>query len=256
MTTIETDTLIEEYGEWLKRESSIRKIGEWHEITLPFLDRSNDDLCFYAKTDGQTIDFTDDGYTIESFSQNGLTLTDARRDRASRLARKYGAKIELDGQITLSSDGVHADAMNRYAQALTGIGSMLETSQKRVAEYFADDVAQKLDECNVFYTPNIGIRGISNYENNFDFLFQRSAKHPTRFCQAPNRLDRDSVRAIMFGWNDTRKAPERTDSKLIIIGDDREGPLQDSAVQALDNYGVPVIPYSELPRRALIDLAA
>ena len=65
--------------------------------------------------------------------------------------------------------------------------------------YFADDVALKLDSCHVFYTPNVGIRGVSSYEHNFDFLFQRSANHPTRFCQAPNRFDKDAVKDIMFG---------------------------------------------------------
>ena len=87
--------------------------------------------------------------------------------------------------------------------------------------YFADDVALKLDSCHVFYTPNVGIRGVSSYEHNFDFLFQRSANHPTRFCQAPNRFDKDAVKDIMFGWDDTKKDPKRRDSRLIVIGDDR-----------------------------------
>ena len=43
--TTATDELIAEYGEWLKRESSVRNVGEWREVTLPFLDRSNDDLA-------------------------------------------------------------------------------------------------------------------------------------------------------------------------------------------------------------------
>ena len=94
--------------------------------------------------------------------------------------------------------------------------------------YFADDVALKLDSCHVFYTPNVGIRGVSSYEHNFDFLFQRSANHPTRFCQAPNRFDKDAVKDIMFGWDDTKK----------------------------DSNGVTVIPYSKLDERALVELAA
>ena len=94
--------------------------------------------------------------------------------------------------------------------------------------YFADDVALKLDSCHVFYTPNVGIRGVSSYEHSFDFLFQRSANHPTRFCQAPNRFDKDAVKDIMFGWDDTKKDPKRRDSRLIVI--------------AFRNYGVPLSP--------------
>lgn len=128
--------------------------------------------------------------------------------------------------------------------------------QRRVAEYFADDVATVLDGCNVFYTASVGIRGVSRYEHSFDFIFQRSANHPTRFCQAPNKFDKDAVRNIMWGWEDTRKAKERADAKLVVIGDDREGPLQDGASEAFANCGVSVIPYSQLAKRAPQELAA
>lgn len=181
--SIKPDELIEEYGEWLKHESSAKDLGEWKEITLPMFDHSNDDLIFYAKTAGERIMFTDDGYTLESFRQNGVTITEARRERMERIARKYGAGIKND-EIVLESDGRRGDAMNRYAQALIGVGSMMEAAQRRVAEYFADDVATVLDGCNVFYTASVGIRGVSRYEHSFDFIFQRSANHPTRFCQA------------------------------------------------------------------------
>ncbi len=59
-------------------------------------------------------------------------------------------------------------------------------------------------------------------------LFQRSANHPTRFCQAPNRFDKDVVKDIMFGRDDTKK----------------------------DSNGVTVIPYSKLDERAPVELAA
>lgn len=87
--------------------------------------------------------------------------------------------------------------------------------------YFADDVALKLDSCHVFYTPNVGIRGVSSYEHNFDFLFQRSANHPARFCQAPNRFDVAARRA--------HRVPQ---------------------------LRCAVIPYSKLEERAPVELAA
>lgn len=249
------DDLVDEYTEWLRHESSMRSFGEWREIMLPFLDDSNDDLCFYAKDSDGTIMFTDDGFTLESFRMGGVTITPARRERMERIARRFGASI-VNGDITLESKRNHADAMNRYIQALTHIGGMMESAQRRVSEYFADDVALVLDQCNVFYTPSVSIRGVSNYEHSFDFLFQRSANHPTRFCQAPNHFDRDAVKSIMWDWEDTRRAAERADSKLIVIGDDREDPLQATAFEAFTNCGVTVIPYSELPSRAQQELAA
>lgn len=254
--TAVTDELVAEYGEWLRRESSVRRVGEWREVTMPFLDRSNDDLCFYVRTADGITSFTDDGYTMASFDLNGVTITDSRRERIERLALRFGAAVGADGQITLETEGSRPDAMNRFVQALTDIGSMLETSQKRVLSYFADDVALKLDSCDVFYTQNVDVRGVSGYAHSFNFLFQRSANHPTRFCQAPNRFDKDAVKSIMFAWDDTKKDPKRKDSQLIVIGDDRQSPLQRGALTAFHNYGVTVIPYSRLDQQAPIALAA
>ena len=96
----DVDGLVDEYTEWLRRESSTRSFGEWREITMPFLDDSNDDLCFYAKDSNGSIMFTDDGFTLESFRMNGVSLTPARRERMERIARRFGASI-VNGDITL-----------------------------------------------------------------------------------------------------------------------------------------------------------
>lgn len=117
---IKPDELIEEYSAWLRRESSARDLGEWKEIVLPLLDGSNDYVMFYAKASKSGIMFTDDGYTLESFHQNGLKITPARQDRMERIARRFGAKIR-DNEVTLESDGNRADAMNRFAQALLAL---------------------------------------------------------------------------------------------------------------------------------------
>ena len=89
--TTATDELIAEYGEWLKRESSVRNVGEWREVTLPFLDRSNDDLCFYVRTTDGVTSFTDDGYTMASFDHHHRIET--RAHQSSRPAfRRHGRR--------------------------------------------------------------------------------------------------------------------------------------------------------------------
>lgn len=55
------DDLIDDYGEWIKKETTSRHVGDWREITLPLLDSSNDEIGFYAKDEGPGIRFTDDG---------------------------------------------------------------------------------------------------------------------------------------------------------------------------------------------------
>lgn len=248
-------SFIDEYGEWLKQESTIREIGKWHEVTFPFLDQSNDRLCFYMRAKDGITSFTDDGYTIAALTGNGISITDKRRERITAMTRRFGAILEQDGQITLEAEGNRPDALNRFIQALTDVQAMHETSRRKVAEYFMDDVAAMLDSHGVYYTQGISVHGASGYEHSFDFLFQRSANHPTRFCQSPNRLDRSMAERIIFAWNDTEKDTKRTGSRLYVIGDDREHELNESSVQALENYGIITIPFSELPSR-VIELAA
>ena len=256
MSDTRTADIITEYGEWLRHEASVRAVDEWQEIVFPFLDQSNDQLCFYTRTRDDVTEFTDDGYAIAALDREGIAITPARRERLDGIARRFGASIGDDWEITLRTDGSRADGMNRFIQTMCDVTSMRETAQRRVAEYFADDVAAALDEYGVFYTPGISVHGSSGFEHSFDFLFQRSASHPTRFCQAPNRFDRETVERIIFAWTDTEKAPERKGSRLVIIADDRERRLRDDPVAALDSYGIPVIPFSQLPERAPIELAA
>ena len=109
----------------------MRNVGEWREVTLPFLDRSNDDLCFYVRTTDGVTSFTDDGYTMASFDLNGVTITESRRERINRLALRFGAMVGDDGQITLETEGSRPDAMNRFVQAFVYAGMQDECGQTR-----------------------------------------------------------------------------------------------------------------------------
>ena len=157
-------------------------------------------MLYVRTTDGVTS-FTDDGYTMASFDLNGVTITESRRERINRLALRFGAMVGDDGQITLETEGSRPDAMNRFVQALTDIGSMLETSQKRVLSYFADDVALKLDSCQVFYTPNVGIRGVSSYEHSFGLPVpaQRQPSDPVLPGSEPIRQGRREGHHVRLG---------------------------------------------------------
>lgn len=245
--------LLDDYTSWLRKSSAVERVGEWNEVTLPFLDCSGDDLVFYVRIDrSNSVAFTDDGYTFATLNHKGVSITEKRLERMQCLARRYGVSITNKGEVTLDAEDSYANALNRYAQALLSLNSMTEVSRRHVAEYFADDVAKVLESCNVYCTANVIIRGVSGYEHSFDFLFQRSAKYPTRFCHAPNKFDKTAVRDIMWSWQDTCKAKEREGSKLFVIGDDRDHPLQTAALEAFENYGVEVIPFSNLEERAYL----
>ena len=51
--------LIDDYTSWLKNEITFEKVGEYYEITTPYLDHANDYLQIYVKQEGNDIFFTD-----------------------------------------------------------------------------------------------------------------------------------------------------------------------------------------------------
>lgn len=236
---------VKEYSQWLVEQSSIRARNGWTEVSLPLLDESNDHLSFYMRVrDGQT-EFSDDGWTLADLSMRGVSTAGARGERMETILRRFGASLD-NGVVTLKTEGSRPDALNRFVQALMHVRSLSETSSSRVATYFAEDVANALESNGVFFTRDIIIRGASTYAHSFDFLFQRNADHPTRYCDAPNQFNKTAVRDIMFAWQDTMLSPERRGSQLIVIGDDREHALNKDARTAFENLGVQVLPYSSI----------
>ena len=70
----------EKYIKWLEQEISVNKIGEYLEITSPFLDRYNDFLQIYAKLENDNeIFLTDDAYTINNLKMSGIDINSLKR---------------------------------------------------------------------------------------------------------------------------------------------------------------------------------
>ena len=64
--------LINDYTDWLKSEITFEKIGEYYEITTPYLDSANDYLQLYVKQEDNQILFTDDSMTINNLKMHGI----------------------------------------------------------------------------------------------------------------------------------------------------------------------------------------
>lgn len=250
------DALLEEYAQWLKENSTIRKIDDWNEVSVPFLDHVGDHFQFYVRINEGRLEFDDDGYTLHNMESSGFNMGKKRSERLAELARQFGATC-TGGSITMKARPAHAgDAMNRFVQALIHVDSLVEVVERRVAGYFAEDVSQALAEQNVFYTRDVNIQGKSLYSHNFDFLFQGSKDRPTVFAQAPNRLDMTSMATILFSWNDVSETKERSNAKLFVFADDRGKTVNADIEAGFDKYDVHVMKYSEIPEQAHLYLAA
>ena len=247
--------LVAEYSIWLTENSNTRSIGSWQEITIPFLDHANDHFQFYSRLNNETLEFNDDGYTLNSLESAGFNFNGSRANRLDSIVKEFGASLE-NGTIYMKVNPINsADAMNRYVQTLLRVDSLIETISHRVATYFSEDVAQALDEQDIYYTQNISITGRSRFAHVFDFLFQQTNSTPTRFAQAPNKLDRPNMTTILFDWLDLKDAEQRKGAELLVFANDKEKPINSDIISGFAEYNVPIINFSEIPERAKLLLA-
>ena len=96
--------LKEKYINWLKEEITVNKIGEYLEITSPFLDRYNDYLQIYAKLgEDDEIILTDDAYVIENLQMSGIDINSSKRKQVlESFLEKYNVKLEENALIIKS----------------------------------------------------------------------------------------------------------------------------------------------------------
>ena len=104
--------LIDDYTSWLKNEITFEKVGEYSEITTPYLDHANDYLQIYVKQEGNDIFFTDDSATMHTLKMNGLQLTPNRKLQLQRILYQFG--VQLKGDELTATAPVKTFAQKKY----------------------------------------------------------------------------------------------------------------------------------------------
>ena len=134
--------LINDYASWLKSEITFDKIGEYYEITTPYLDNANDYLQIYVKQDGNDIYFTDDSATIHDLRMNGIQLTQNRKFHLQRILRQYGVQLDGDELVAKAPINRFPQKKHLFIQAMLRIDDMFSMSKSKVSSFFLDDVQE------------------------------------------------------------------------------------------------------------------
>lgn len=237
------EKMLDEYAAWLRSEISADKIGEYYEITTPYLDNANDYLQIYVKVDGDDVFLTDDGATIQNLKMNGFQFNPGRKVQLARILRQYG--VSLDGTELIAKAQVRDFAKKKHLliQAMLRVDDMFLLSKSRVASLFLDDVQEFFDEKEIYYSDNVQFAGKSGFAHTYDFLLQRSKNRPERLCQAINNPNRTNMSNVLFAWNDTKPA-RKNDSQLIILLNDQNA-IGKGIEEGFSNYDAKVIRWSE-----------
>ena len=93
-TTQEIERLLNDYRAWLKDKTTLREVnGSWVEITTPYLDRHNDALQIYARSQDDSYILTDDSYIVRDLEASGCNLDSQKRKDLLRMTLNgFGVK--------------------------------------------------------------------------------------------------------------------------------------------------------------------
>lgn len=236
--------LIDRYWIWLKDRTKLREIGDWIEITTPYLDRHNDCLQIYAKRANGGFVLTDDGYILEDLEQSGCRIDSPKRQALFNTTLN-GFGVQSDGralEIRASTDNF-ALRKHNLVQAMLAVNDLFYLASPTIASLFHEDVVAWLEFSDIRYTPNVKFTGKSGYDHRFDFVIPKSRAQPERILRAINRPSRDTAQAMAFSWIDTRevRSPE---ARAYAILNDSEQVVSESVLDAMRNYDVRPISWS------------
>ena len=237
--------LKEKYISWLEDEITVNKIGEYIEVTSPFLDRYNDYLQVYAKLENdKEILLTDDSYIINNLEMSGIDMKSSRRKQLLQsFLNKYNVKLEDSALVAKSSIEDFPQKILFLMQAMLNVDDMFMLSQNKVASLFLEDVKNFLDQKDIFYTRDVNFIGKSGFLYNYEYLIQRTKDKPERLCKVINNPNKQNFQSTMFMWNDTKETRDNNSQLIVFLND--ENKIDTSIIDGFKNYNVDAILWSE-----------
>jgi Domain of unknown function DUF1829/Domain of unknown function DUF1828 len=243
----EIQPLMNQYWAWLRDKTVLKQVGNWLEITTPYLDRHNDSLQVYARRTDNGYELTDDGYIIQDLQISGYDLKSRkRRDLLQMTLRGFGVQQEGDALVVQATSDNFAPKKHNLVQAMLAVNDLFYMAAPNVANLFFEDVVVWLGNSQIRYTPKVKFTGKSGYDHMFDFVIPKSPLHqaPERILKTINMPTRDTAQSVVFSWIDTRDTRE-PDSRIYVILNDSEREPAPNVISAFRNYDVHPIPWSD-----------
>ncbi len=237
--------LKEKYINWLEKEISVNQIGEYLEITSPFLDRYNDYLQVYAKLEkDDEIILTDDSYIINNLQMSGIDIKSTKRKQLlESFLNKYNVKLEDNALVIKSGIEDFPQKILFLIQAMLNVDDMFMLSQNKVASIFLEDVTEFLDSKEIFYSKDVSFIGKSGFVYSYEYLLQRTKDKPERLCKVINNPNKQNFQNTIFMWNDTKETRDNNSELIVFLND--ENKIDATVIEGFKNYDVNTIPWSE-----------
>ena len=239
------EELLGQYRTWLQEKTELRSLGDWIEITTPFLDRHNDCIQIYARRDDDSWILTDDGYTVADLEASGCIIgpNGKRRDILDNTLRGFGISLGTRDDLTVRA--THKDfayKKHNLIQAILAAGDLFYLSRARVVSIFFEDVRRWLDENRIRYAPNVRLAGLSGYDHQFEFIIPHSSSKPERLMKLLNIPNKNTAEAAIFSCVDVQATRPIETATYAMINDSQQMP--GDVIEALNRYTIKPILWS------------
>ncbi|QCD44096.1 DUF1829 domain-containing protein [Campylobacter mucosalis] len=241
---LDINKLVNSYLHYIQSEFQIDKIdNNTYEISTPFLDRSNDNICFYVILDKDRAILTDGGETLQNLRLSGIDLnSEKRKKELDIILNGFGIFRDKASLQIEATAGDFARKQHNIIQAILSVNDMFVASSDRVVSFFFDDVIKYFDKIDVRYITNVSIEGKSHFSHKFDFIISKSKNQKERLVKLLNSPKKDNLKATLFSYMDL--ATDRAQNDKIIIFNDNNTNVKD-LVLATTEYNIKPIKWSE-----------
>ena len=238
-------SLVNAYFDWLRQKASIENINGVCEITVPFLDRHNDQLQIYVKKTDTGLILTDDGYITTDLRLSGCEFTtEKRRQMLRSILDGFGVRLEGDELIAEATLDSFPQKKHNLVQAMLAVNDLFVMAEPMVRGLFREDVERYLHLHEIRFTPSVKFTGKSGLDHSFDFVIPASKTRPERVLRAINIPDRQTISLLIFSWTEIAevRAPNSTCYGIL---NDTEKLVNPDLINALHQYRIKAVPWTQ-----------
>lgn len=223
----------------MKEQILETEMGQYTQISTPFLDRHNDHIQLYIKKlESGGLLLSDGGYTINDLMMCGCDIMSSpkRKTILTGVLNGHGVKMEKDEILTVANYNNFPQKKHSLLQAVLSVNDMFFLSQSQVVNVFLEDVQVFLDTHYIPYVADAQFNGSSGLSHIFQYTIPASRTRPERFVKAINDVSRDKIDSTLFAWGDIKEL-RKPGAQLYVILNDTEKNIRSEWENALSNYG-------------------
>lgn len=245
MSALDCYQLVDLYANWLKEKVKPKTIGNVCELTTPFVDRHNDYLQIYVKATPAGMLLTDDSYTIRDLEMSGLEFnTERRMNELKAILNGLGVNLRGDSLEVEARPDNFPQKKHNLLQAMLAINDLFVLAPPKVTSFFREDVERYMSLHEIRFTKDINFIGKSGFNHHFDFVIPPSRKEPERVLRTINNPTKNNVSAMIFSWDDARKARSENAIAIAVLNDqDKE--ISPDTIHALSAYEIEPMTWSK-----------